>query len=664
MSALSRNGSQGKKRSLDLFHRSSISLKNLLRPCSESPTPGVTNHGAQRSIATSAILGCESSAPAVCIEKQRLKQWPLLKEGDTTPRTYDIASARKGLLDLPDADRRSMEGDTFGIAKEYPHLIDVGAPRQPSREVERYTAHGSSGDHASSGPSVKQEAEQRHYGFASQDTEFSKKKPSPGSGSIRSGYAHLSAANVDSNSQVHSIQAEVLQCELPAMEGSETPHANSRSDPRRATGPPSLKTSYGRPAQPARGLLLHSPKDSAEEEISLDFLPTATCQAGGGESTLIAGSGSPTPTPTIPLPPLPQGHAARRSLFRRSHSPTQETPRTTQIPRRRLGTPTPKSPACRTHNGDTSDDKAPKRTAIKLTANYRRRGLQQPLNPPGRSVVVCEDPFEQRKIRIEKTQALKKRDLEHTRALQQGKERGEDEIYRVTSDFAEDTDDTIILPSVTSAKHSPARSVEALARCSRPDGWGNWTFSTDNDTVVTRRTSPVGALEQEHAPSYRNTRPQYCSHSTQYLLKGGNGSPPEKASLRIPLSPPLSPTQPLSKGPAIQKKVVCPCCERHRQSKPSSAPTEPTAADDPEEFSWYLNDLETRLETRLAAFERRTILLEAALLAVIDASARFGAGGVERRAGRLSVMSKGAEGLAPLESKLEAIIAGINGFVR
>ncbi|MCJ1251191.1 hypothetical protein MMC30_008422 [Trapelia coarctata] len=548
-----------------------------------------------------------------------------------------------------------MEGDTFGIAKEYHHLIDVGAPRQPSREVVGYSVFGSSGDHKSSGPSMEYEAKQRYYGFASQDSELLNKTPGPGTGNIRPSYAHTFTTNVDSDSQVRAIQAGALSCRAcnpTAMEGSETDHSNSMSDPRRPTGCSSLKISHGRPAQPAKRLMLHSPKGSTEEEASSDFLPSASCQAGGEESTSVTDSGSASPAPTIPLPPLPRGHAARRSLFQRSISPSQEISGVSQIPRRRLGTPPLNSPRRNMHIGNASDEKAPTRTASKLAAHYKGQGIQQSQKALRRGAVVCEDPFEQRKIRTEKTQALKKRDLKHTRALQQGKERGEEESYRVASDLAEDTDDTIILPSITSAKRSPARPIDALARSSQLGDSGSWTFSTDKEAAITRRTSPVVALKQEHTPSYPNTRPQYCSHSTQY-------SPPKKASLRVPLSPTLSPTLPLFKGPATQKKsLLCTCCERSRQSKPNSTPTGPSATDAPD------IDLENRLEIRLAAFERRAILLEAALLAVIDTSASFSASGVENRGDRWSGMSGRTEESAPLENKLEAMIAGINGFGR
>ena len=565
-----------------------------------------------------------------------------------------MVSTSKGFMDLPNAEHYSIEGDTSGIPREYSHLMDIGTSIHSSRKAGGYLAVGSSGDVLSTGQSLKQKAEQQHCSFTSQDTEVANKKPSPSTANPKSGYAPLSTTNADGNSQFRSITLSCGACEPTAMEGSKTAHSNNRSEPRRAIGPSYLKTSHGRPTQPSRRLLWHSPKSPAEEEASLDLLSCATCQAGGGESTSVRSSSSPSPAPTIALPPLPQGHAGRRSSSRRSLSPSQQTTGVTQIPQRPLVTPPLKCPARHTHIGGSGEDIALEPTATGLMINNKGQELQQSLKGPGR-IAVWQDRFEQRKIRAERTQALKKRDLEHTRALQQWKERGDEVVYKITRDFADDTDDTIILPSVVSAKSSPASSVEAIASSSQPAGWGNWTLSTDNDATSSRRTSPVVGSEQEQIPGYPRMRPRYCNHSTQY-------SPP---SIGIPLSPPLSPTIPLFKEPSIQRKgLLCPCCEERRQSKSNSTSAEPSAADAPESFWWYLNDLENRLETRLAMFKRHIILLEAAFLSVTDASSSFGADAIERKGDRPSKMSSRTERSVLLESKLEAMIAGTNGFRR
>lgn len=585
-------------------------------------------------------------------------------KGDNTrirepdPRDCDMASAVTGFLNVPNANHYMVEGDTFGMAKEYPHLIDESAQRQPSRGVERQSIIRGGRGHQSSNPSAKQRAEQEQFSLTSLDTEFISQRPDAGSDDARHANVHIPTTNAHSNSQYLAVQARPLSRQPTAMEGSGFARMTIRSDPRKLTRPSSYKTSHGRSVQPSKRLLLPLPDGSAKEDVTSDAVTPATFQVGGREVPSPTDSASPSPAPNIPLPPLPRGNTPHRSLFRGPHSPSPETMGLFQIPQRRLSTPPPKSTAHKMPIGDGSEEKAPNRTASKPMVHHKRQGLREPLKIPGKGAAFCEDPFEQRKLRTEKTQALKKRDLESIRALQQEIERVGKEVYRATSDFVEDTDDTIVLPSVPSTSSSQTRAVAAGASPSQPDDWSDWTFDTHQEAIVPRTDLPVYHLEEENTLGHLGMRPLYCSHSTQC-------SPLEKSSSRIPLSPPLSPSVPLFERFTTHKiNLQCLSCERHRQSKHNSAPTNHTAADAPELPSRYLDDLENRLENRLAAFERRTILLEAALLAVINTSVKAATNGVEGRDDGLSGMSGRAEGLAPLESKLEAMIAGINGFGR
>jgi len=596
--------------------------------------------------------------PAVLPKKGKLKHVPNLKKSDTiiqesTLRSCEIASARNQKLDLPNAESHNMEGDTFGIAKKYPHPVGVRAPRQLSRKEIRDSALTSIGDHESPSQSVKLKAEQVQYGFASHDTGLSRRTPSPVTKNTRPGHAHISISNGDCNSQLPAVS-----CESTAIRGLGTAYTNSRSDPRKPTRPSSMRLSHGRSTQSARRLLLSSLEASAEEEISSDLLLSATFQAGCENVASPPDKGSPSHAPTVPLPPLPQGQCPRRALFGTSHSSSQSTTRLSQIPQMRLSTPPPKPTAGNMHIEDPSEDKLVKRGTSNLMVHSKTQGLRQQLNSPSKSRVSCEDPFEQRKIRTEKTQALKKRDLQYTRVLQQGQERGGKESYRAISEVAEDIEETIILPSIANTKHSQGSSEGALARSSQRNSWGNWTFTKHKEAATAWNDSRDVVLNQEHTSIYSSKRPQNRNHSTQY-------SPSDKASFIIPLSPPLSPTAALFEGSNNQKQSIhCPRYEGRRQSKPSSTSPDSTSTDTPETLPWYLSELESRLETRLAAFERRTIMLETALLAVINASAGFDAAGIERVGERVGGMSGRSEGLVPQESKLEATIAGVNGFVR
>lgn len=655
MSALSHTGSRGKKRSLDLFHQSSNFLKHLLCPRSDPPSPALTRRTAQQiaedSVSSLMIIanpqiGYHYIAPAVLTKQGKLNHVPNLKKRhkiiqESTLRTSEIASTRTQRLNLPNAQGHSMEGDTFGIAKINPHLVDVCAPRQLSREGMGYSALGGIGHHGPLSQRVKQKAEQEQYGFASSNTGFSSKTPRAGTNNTRPGHAHISTSNSDCNSQLPG-----LSCELMAIRDSGAACTNSRGHPRKPTRPSSLNMSHGRSAQSARRLLLSSPKVPADEESSSEPLLSATFQAGSKNVGSIPDNVSPSPAPTVPLPPLPQGRRPRRVLLGTSHSSRQGTTRVSHIPQMRLGTPPPKPTARTMHIGDPSEDELVKRGANNLTVHSKTHGLHQQLKRPSLSRVSCEDPFEQRKIRTEKTQALKKRDLQHTRVLQKGQERGDKESYGATSEIARDTEETIILPSIANTNHSQGISEGAFARSSQRDSWGDWTFTTHKEAAPARKDSRFVVLDHEPGSVHSSIRPQYCNHSTQY-------SPPHKASFRTPLSPPLSPTAPFSKGSNNEKQSIhCPRYEGRRQSKPSSTSANSASIDTPEALPWYLSELESRLGTRLAVLERRTIMLEAALLAVINASARWG--GAEAR----------SEGLAPLESKLEAMVTGINGFGR
>lgn len=506
-----------------------------------------------------------------------------------------------------------MEGDTTGIAEENPHLVDVCAPRQLTQEGMGYSALGGIGLHEPPSQRVKQKAEQEQYGFASSNMGLSGKTPRAGTNNTRPGHTHISTSNGDCSSQLLG-----LSCKSMAIMDSGTACTNSRNHSLESTRPSSLRMSHGRSAQSARRLLLSSPKVPADEESSSESLLSATFQAGGEYVASIPDNGSPSPAPTVPLPPLPQGRRPRRVLFGTSHSSSQGTTRVSHIPQMRLSTPPPR-PAARTmHIGDPSEYKLAKRGPNSLMVHSKTHGLRQQLKSPSQSRVSCEDPFEERKIRTEKTKALKKRDLQHTRVLQQGQERGDKESYGAMSEIAEDTEETIILPSIANTNHSQGSSEGALARSSQRDSWGDWTFTKHKEAAPARKDSRFVVLDQEPASVNFSIRPQYCNHSTQY-------SPPHKASFRTPLSPPLSPTAPFFKGSNNEKQSIhCPRYGGRRQSKTNSKSPNSTSIDTPEALPWYLSELESRLETRLAVLERRTIMLEAALLAVINASAGFG----------------------------------------
>lgn len=80
--------------------------------------------------------------------------------------------------------------------------------------------------------------------------------------------------------------------------------------------------------------------------------------------------------------------------------------------------------------------------------------------------------------------------------------------------------------------------------------------------------------------------------------------------------------------------------------------------------SWDTSDLEARIEARLSQMERKNILLEAALMAVITTSASFGS--LSNRTpsitNRESAFSARSDMYAPLEEKLEAMISSMHGM--
>lgn len=696
MSALPFSSPQGRKRSLDIFHRSSNPLKYLLRPRSEPPVPAPSgtialqgsrsyNYSTERTGGLD--LPRNSYDSSIINQGRKNKPLRMRQERDEETskinhnRNFDAPRSTTIISNLQVSQHNGLEGDAFGIAKEYPHLISGSLTTPPSREEKGFTVSSNNGVFRSSdsnprqrlgpyvydSPSQYQEAQtMRTYTESGKGDGRRRTQPKP---TFVTGAYNYTSASTDNQVNLRNWE------KLPPEPSILSPR-NDRSEPQRLTRitPLSMErndTSLQTEQPPLQITVL-----SNERETLREVHPATPVRAYSPERAVsIKESTIPSPAPTTPLPPLPDRGICPRTTFRRALSPSQdqtEKPSSSENLSHAMRT---QSPVRMEQEDQVKEAQKPERTKSKLRVHYKRQGMHNiPGDPkPGESS-TCYDPFEQRRLRTEKTQALKKRHLQQLRA-QQERERLDKEIQRAETEYSEETDDTIVLPSVEDIKR-PQATTSDLDKSASHSGVGNWVIDAGSeqsqDATQTASIELQPPFEGKASESLPINRLGYRNQSMQY-------SPSLQTSYKSYQSPflfPMPPTPPKPKSISSLQNLGCSVCanpvHRNRDSTlPDNRdfiPVQSHIQSSPKRLSWPLDELESRLETRLAIFERRTVLLEAALLAVIDAFANFGMGGKEGKregggeGGRR--WSERTEISAALEGKLEDMIAGINGFGR
>ena len=171
---------------------------------------------------------------------------------------------------------------------------------------------------------------------------------------------------------------------------------------------------------------------------------------------------------------------------------------------------------------------------------------------------------------------------------------------------------------------------------------------------IGKQAQHVDDLETTERPSEQKGRPQDIETIVRYRNRSTQFSPQKR---QILVSPPGSPRPPSpEEGRDWKEKMAQSSGTRHSCNSCHAAPADALNTEKPDSLAWYLADLESRLESRLKVFERRTVLLEAALLAVINASANLGVDERSSDIDRSSRISGCSEKVTPLEAKLEAMV--------
>ena len=365
---------------------------------------------------------------------------------------------------------------------------------------------------------------------------------------------------------------------------------------------------------------------------------------------------NPGPAPVGPLPPIPNGcgSGSSRSVDSgkdtynidlgigrplttlQKNSPARDRNPTIDPVKKSKSTSLPKNISA----VPDFDQEWPRPPIFKAsTGAYCTRNSESPMS----SGLDDEDPFGfQRHIeksaarRVKKSTTAKRRHLEDTRNHEGAPGVENSGPYNRKPDREGCKEFALPLPR-------GKRGLDVKGPC---DGIGEQAQQVD-DLETSERPN-----EQKVWPQDIETLVRYRNHSTQF-------SPQRR---QILVSPPRSPRPPTpEEGRDRKAKMARPPGTTRSCSICHVAAADALNTEKPDSLAWYLADLESRLESRLKAFERRTVLLEAALLAVINASANLG---VDQRSSDIDCSSRingRSEKFTPLEAKLEAMVAVMQG---
>ncbi|MCJ1326928.1 hypothetical protein MMC10_003594 [Thelotrema lepadinum] len=394
-------------------------------------------------------------------------------------------------------------------------------------------------------------------------------------------------------------------------------------------------------------------KDSTNRSVSVsdnaDAATDITIPSSNGtpkEPNRFRRTASPKPAPTGPLPPLPEGADATtkpaglvlqgkslRDRPSRSNTslhvvPPKSPARIRQPPCSPLGTGQSQK------KGTTlgSDLKWPYPPVSQFGSN----SAAEPKVCPGIQEADPEDPF---LLRMQKTKDLKRRDLEQNKSAVSN-DCNNAGIQSTTATLGhEDSEDIVILPNNhQSTKISASDSAtKELPQKEQLDpgsylqhGGAVLGFSPVETIFEIEPIEPVIPVR----PKSLTMRTTYRSHSTQYSPTRDRGTQSSMVYKTASQRPSLVVTEHTLIDSPNQQEGASPQDTAHQSTRFSGSlsqsslgsgrgglrPTTP-------ENSVDINDMETRMEARLASVERKNMLLEAALLGVMNASARSSLGG-------------------------------------
>ena len=382
---------------------------------------------------------------------------------------------------------------------------------------------------------------------------------------------------------------------------------------------------------------------------------------------------SPKPAPTGPLPPLPEGADAATKptglvIHYKSSGDRQSKSNSS------VHVVPPKSPArnrqppCSPLRSERSQKKSSTlgsdlRWPYPPVSQCGPQSATEPKACPGIQKADPEDPF---LLRTQKTNDLKRRDLQQTNGTI-SKDCANVGVQEKTNQLGKEGDKAVsVLPHNHDSTTKPASGClteeilqkEHTNQTTELKQEGTPLEFSQIETVF--ETEPIEAVisVRSKSPTMRTT---YRSHSTQY-------SPNRDRNTRNGVV-----HQPVSNGPSfvVTKHAINGTPSHHEVPSPQdAAQRRPRFSDtlsqssrssrqdgmrpNTPENSIDINDLETRMEARQARLEQKTMLLEAALLGVLNASARSSLGG--SRATRSSGGSRNANSLlweTPLDENPE-----------
>ena len=694
LSAISRTVTQSTKRSLGIFHLSSTRFSYLLRPRSlPPPAPAPSTHATEQESRSCGPLSktpqktdinrtkVDSSLSAVGFRAGKLKLSMTLNRDvdneEEMSEKLDMAGPKRGSSDSLRPQLQGMESGTYDIIQGIPYLTSNTAGRF-SQQDERTWTNGSQSLLLSN---ARQAAEHDEHGLSSHKPTLIPRGPLFGSvrcrdndkASVTFNVAHNTDGNVHarrSSDELDVAQKNVANTALPTMNdkgqsqelhklsSSFIMHIDSRELPRRSKARSSLE--------------VRGPRD-----LSSSIPLCAKVDSSSSHISPYTESFRPSPAPDLPLPPLPERESSPYSLLRNSRDQNQEHNRSPQNSDPLRAILPSKSPARYKKLNSASQQMQPgdldrdgvsqiRKDHRSMYRNSSFEGTSEASTPPpklAQQATRIEDPFTWRKLRNQRTQELKKRHLEQSRVQQEKSYQGDDS-HSVMSHIGEETDDTIVLPSVDISNRAHDASVDSDTNVEHYNKGNSSVSAAHSKSHLPESLASPNPVRQ--APTQKasiteqssQAQSHYRDHSTQCAIPR---SSPSEARAPTVLPPG---NQSATENPDHPKSMPCVSCEQRRRSGRNSHSPFHGTSEGLETLPTYLGDLEDRLEARLGAFERRTILLEAALLAVINASANFDPISSCHTVNRLSGMSGRSDASAPIGSKPEAIISGMDGIGR
>ena len=682
-SGLSRTDTKGKKRALDVLSLPSRPIRRLLRSRSTSPAPFLKRSIVQQET-TKGVRYCQivqdlesltklenpSASRVNCHGKHKISN-PIPEvraaEVNRVSCSTGIVEPGSSFKDMLGPDSHFVDQDGLGWATEHPqwlpiqqrssspcHKPSISKKDTPTKSIPspRHNVGPVARDFASkattasietgNAESVERHGPGRSFRSLGKEAQTNQQWTPTTSSNMRPSYT------MDTRRQTDAALSDGSRS-YSSFQTNTSPHLSRQGTlAARLSGPAStIEADKSTPHNSAGLVVAEGPASDTSSNVDMN-----------AQSTNLTNARQPTnpgPAPVGPLPPIPNGCGSGSSRSGDSGKDTYNVDLGTCRPL----TTVPEKSSARDRYPNIDSIKKSKSTSLPKNTTAAPDFDQEWPRPPtfkASTGTLCarnsespmtlalddEDPFGfQRHIeksatrRVKKSAIAKRRHLEDTRNHEgtngvenSGTRDGKPDRERC-EEFA------VFLPR-------GKRGSDVSHPC---DGIGEAQQVDDLETPERRN-------EQKGRPQDIETIVRYRNHSTQF-------SPQRR---QILVSPPRSPRPPTPEEERDRKeKMARPSGTIRSCSSCHAAPADALNTEKPDSLAWYLADLESRLESRLKAFERRTVLLEAALLAVINASANLGADDRSSDIDRSSRISGLSEKFTPLEAKLEAMVAVMQG---